>query len=218
MKHRQYGRLPAPDDRDHGYSVLRLGVKPSGRTSRYWPDNRWWGDQGSHPHCVAYAWLHFLSDGPVYQRPPYPNVKPPKLYDLAQTLDEFPGDDYDGTSVRGGAKALRRLGYVGDFLWAFDLAAVVNTILEVGPVVIGVNWYEGMERPNRAGVIRATGKVLGGHAVVLNGVNTSTAALRVKNSWGRSWGNEGRASLPFEDFERLLREDGEACLATEIVL
>src|SRR5690606_3107534 len=119
---------------------------------------------------------------------------------------------YDGTTVRGGAKALRARGLVAEFLWAFTLEAVVQTLLEVGPVVIGVNWYRGMTQPERGVLMRATGQLEGGHAVVLNGVNTNDELLRVKNSWGRRWGTNGRAYLPFADFRRLLeREDGEAC-------
>jgi hypothetical protein len=38
---------------------------------------------------------------------------------------------------------------------------------------------------------------------------------RIKNSWGRSWGQRGRAKITLDDLRRLLDEDGEACLATE---
>ncbi len=215
---RQFGRVVKHDARDKQFSVLRHlpQTRESSRTHRYWNDGRWWGDQGYTPHCVAYAWLHWLADGPVTQPSPLPTIKPRVLYSEAQAADEIPGNDYDGTTVRGGAKVLRDRGLVAKFLWATSLEAVVNTILEVGPVVIGVNWYGGMMDPGRRGRIAPTGELVGGHAVVVNGVNVRAETLRIKNSWGRSWGDNGRAVISFEHFERLLAEDGEACIATEI--
>lgn len=160
---------------------------------------------------------HWLSDGPTYQQAPYPVVKPATLYRECQQLDDEPGEAYDGTTVRGGAKALRARGFVGRFLWAFTLDAVVATVLEIGPVVVGVPWYADMMDPTKGGLIRARGDLLGGHALVVNGANSETGMLRLKNSWGKSWGDNGRAFISFDDFERLLKEDGEACLAQEVV-
>ena len=34
------------------------------------------------------------------------------IYKQAQTLDEWPGDDYEGTSVLAGAKAVQAEGYM----------------------------------------------------------------------------------------------------------
>ena len=55
-----------------------------------------------------------------------------------------------------------------------------------------------------------------GHAIVCNGVNTTTGLVRLKNSWGTSWGREGHAYLSFADLERLIAEDGEVVLPREL--
>jgi C1A family cysteine protease len=39
--------------------------------------------------------------------------------------------------------------------------------------------------------------------------------LRLKNSWGEDYGDDGHALIAFDDFEELLRQEGEACLAIE---
>ena len=70
--------------------------------------------------------------------------------------------------------------------------------------------------PNKKGKITATGSDMGGHAYLLDGVNTKTGLLRIKNSWGRDWGKKGFAYISIDDMDMLLQDYGEACLAEEI--
>ena len=151
---------------------LPITSSKSALTSRYWDDNVWWGDQGRTPQCVAYAWCHWIEDGPVLHRGIHPLVAPKLIYENAQKLDEWPGENYDGTSVRAGAKYLKNINKISGYLWAYDVQTLVNTVLNVGPVVVGTNWYYNMFFPDKTGLIKATGKLAGGHAYVLNGVDT----------------------------------------------
>jgi papain like protease len=212
------GRRFAPDARDREYPLRALIAAPSVRHYRYWYANGWWGNQADSPQCVAYAWCHYLEDGPVMQTQPRtpPVVSPGMLYREAQKLDEWEGEDYDGTSVRAGAKVLQALGYLQSYRWGASVADVVDALLEVGPVVMGTNWYEDMFTPDDAGFLRVRGALAGGHAYVLDGVNRSHALVRLKNSWGREWGQNGFAFMAIEDLGRLLAEDGEACLGVEV--
>lgn len=212
------GRQYIPDERDNKYlindHVLRK-IKKTKITSRYWDDNIWWGDQGNTPQCVGYAWSHWLNDGPVYHSGPKPKLPPNLIYENAQKLDVWPGENYDGTSVRGGAKFLQNQKLISRYYWGYSLKTLVDTVLNIGPVVVGTNWYYGMFFPTQNSVIRATGPLAGGHAYVINGVATSTQMFRLKNSWGRNWGQGGHAYISFSDMDRLIREQGEICLATE---
>lgn len=213
----KFGRLHAKDDRDKLFLVKPLLPTAPIHIQRYWNDKRWWGDQGKTPQCVGYAWTHWLEDGPVVPKTRvHPAVAPSKIYKLAQTLDEFPGEDYDGTTVRAGAKAIQQLGYIKNYLWATTLDEIVRTVLDIGPVVFGTNWYTGMDKPLKDGTIRAEGEIRGGHAYELNGASLAAKRFRIKNSWGLGWGLSGHAYLSFDDVEKLLKEDGEACLAVEI--
>ena len=184
-------------------------------TSKYWNDNIWWGNQGNTPQCVGYAWAHWVADGPIIHTGVQPPVNPTLIYQQAQLVDEWYGTNYDGTSVRGGVKYLQSSGKVSNYYWAFDVQTMVNTILNIGPVVVGTNWYNNMFYPNSNGVISIGGSLAGGHAYVINGVNTVTRQFRIKNSWGQSWGKQGHAFISFDDMTRLINENGEICLAVE---
>jgi hypothetical protein len=212
------GRRKKEDPRDSKFKITAvLPKKAPSITSRNWNANGWWGDQGAMPHCVAFAWVHLLEDGPVTQvSGPAPILDPAGLYKLCQRVDEWPGENYDGTSIRAGAKILQGLGFIGEYRWAWDLDTMINAVLTEGPVTIGTNWYYDMFFPKEKNIIKIGGRLAGGHATVINGVNTKTGFFRLKNSWGRSWGNKGHALISFEDMEKLINQDGEICLPVEL--
>jgi hypothetical protein len=194
-----------------------------GEKYRYWNAEGWWGDQGPTPQCVAYAWNHWLEDGPTTQpETPHgtgPVVNCTELYYEAQKVDEWAGEAYDGTSVRAGAKILKAKGYISSYRWADPsnpVDDIVRALLTMGPVVVGTDWYSEMFTPDEFGFLSVDGRVVGGHAYLLNGVNTDREIVRVKNSWGHGWGRNGHAILAFKDLGRLLQNFGEACLAFEV--
>lgn len=218
------GRLPSPDARDKLYP-LRAAVPKNLTGYRYWWDSGAWLDQGNTGTCVGHGWAHWVEDAP---KSPVGTIDPFQIYRDACLLDVWPeNDDQDldwGTSVRAGAQALQNRGVVGSYLWAFDLQTVIDAVLVKGPVVVGTNWYSSMFTPrwiaDANGTPRQTitvgGSIEGGHCYVLNGVSTSARVFRMKNSWGRYWGAGGRASISFEDVERLIEEEGEAAMAVQI--
>jgi hypothetical protein len=214
------GRLVIPDERDSEFPVLRqrpavLPKESRDALARGW---RYWNapnplDQGSMPACVGFAWVHWLIAGPLAQRD-FTEQNAITIYRMAQTLDEWPGVNYEGTSVRGGVKALRNLGVVKEYRWSSTLEQTVYAVLAEGPVVVGLDWFAGMDEP-AGNVMRAKGRFLGGHAFMLIGASEQRRMFRILNSWGSGWEDNGRAWLPFEDFAWLLGRRGEACLATE---
>lgn len=159
---------------------------------------------------------HWLEDGPVTQDGPIPIVHPEDVYRRAQAIDEWPGDAYDGTSIRAGAQTLRQQGLIDSFHWALGIDEVVDTLLRLGPVVLGTAWLSDMFEPNSRGVVSASGYPVGGHAYLANGVNTTRRVIRCKNSWGRGFADNGHFWLTFDDLAALLEHDGEACIAVEV--
>jgi papain like protease len=209
--HKGLGRVYRPDPRDRGFRMAAVVPRRSVRTSRYWNDRWWWGDQGQTPQCVAYSAMHFVADGPITH-----GVRRMPFEEPASFFAAIGGSDY-GAYVRDAMVRLQQLGVIGAYHWAFSMAELDLALLEVGPVIIGVDWFDGMFDPDASGFIHPTGDVAGGHAIECNGINVETGTYRLKNSWGRSWGKSGRCYVKRADMEYLLFGlNGEAVLATEL--
>lgn len=218
-----FGRLHIPDERDADYP---LTADPSDVevTSVLWGAPRAM-DQGDTPQCVAYAWVGALAAYPT-PRPrgtaewaALPDQR--DLYCHAQRHDPWEGDctnpRYDGTSVRGGANALRGSGLISEFRWAWDMDTALAHLVQYGPIVVGTRWLAGMSDPDAEGIIRATGRSVGGHAYVIVGYDADRDLLDGLNSWGRGWGPRGgRFWIPTDDLRRLIENgDGEVCVGQE---
>lgn len=220
MSNIAFGYKRPPDrSEDLKYLMPRRGIT---RSHRMWfsPGAL---DQGTTSQCVAYSGFKYLTTGPVMNLKP--KERPADLYRECLKVDEWPGEDWDGgTSVRALFKVFQRLGYVSGYSWAFEAAPIVAHVLEVGPVVMGTNWHREMADPDKWGYIRAKGEIDGGHAWCIVGADRSRrnpdgsmGAVRMVNSWGPSWGpQKGRAWVTLQDLDKLIKAEGEACVATEL--
>jgi hypothetical protein len=168
-------------------------------------------DQGDTPSCVGNAWAHELIAKPVVE-PHIDEATAFAIYKSAQLLDQWPGENYDGTSVLAGAKAVVQMDYMAEYRWCFGLDDLILSVGHLGPVVIGINWYQSMFDPDSKGLLHINGEVAGGHAILVNGVNIKQRLFRVHQSWGQTWGINGEAFITFDDMTRLLGESGEAVI------
>jgi hypothetical protein len=202
------GNLFIHDQRDYAYR-LATAVKPP-KKAKFWEDY-FKGDQGQTPHCVGFGTFDWLCD--MLKRLVTEHTAD-ELYYLAQRLDEYPGEDYDGSSVRGGVKALQQWGYVKSYGWIYDVNTLANTVLNTGPVIVGTNWYEKMFTPSASGRISIGGQVAGRHCYEIDGCDNTgkTPLFRIDNPWGDDWGKDGKALITWSDFARLLAEHGDVCL------
>jgi len=213
------GRKESIDQRDLNFPMKAALPKAEPlRDHKYWNSNGIWLDQGETSSCVGHAWTHAIEDGPVMYKAAGSIIDPYHVYREAQKVDEWDGENYDGTSVRAGAKVLQAMGFISAYTWAFDLETTVKAIITTSPVIVGTDWFYSMFHPDKDGVIKLEkySSNAGGHAYLINGVNRTKGMFRIKNSWGRGWSKGGHAYISFEDFERLMYRGGEICLPIEV--
>jgi hypothetical protein len=224
-----FGRLIAPkDERDNQYRMRAmqplLGPLVPPRTHAYHePHQRL--NQGTLPHCVAFAGKGFVLAAPIMQDPGYDTTA---IYHLCQDMDEWPGSEYDGTSVRALMKVLTAKHWISGYVWGQSIEEVTTWMNHgFGTVIVGTNWYASMDDVDSKGFIQAppsTATPIGGHAYRINWYDAKKDGYLVVNSWGLSWGTlmdhstvvrTGMAYLSRDLLIRLMTEDGEIASATQ---
>jgi len=223
------GRIYKPDERDLQYLMRAALPSAKGRVAAPAPTQKTWAlkppvlNQLKTGTCVGHGWTNFLRCAPM-QTTKHIDA-PYDLYRKAVLLDDMPENDGEataaddalqyGTTVRAGAVALTNETRLQQYLWAFDLATTIEWLLTKGPVVVGVNWYDGMFAVPTNGILKVTGDIAGGHCFLLRGANSKTRLVPCTNSWGVDWGLKGNFFLTFSDLERLIHEQGEVCTAVQ---
>lgn len=218
LKHRNYttdprlGRIPQFDKRSKDFNIMSVmdAEQVSKPRSYTWSVSKWL-DQGNEGSCVGFSWAHELIARPVkFLSADYKYAR--KIYKSAQEVDEWPGNSYDGTSVLAGAKVVQSLGHIQEYRWAFGIDDLALAVGYKGPAVLGINWYDDMLDTDENGFVHVGGSIAGGHAILCYRVNIKLAEFSLWNSWGESWGKNGTCKVSFRDMERLLSEEGEACI------
>ena len=190
------GRLIEHDPRSLAYEVPMLLPRPE---PVLWPRYGPVLDQGNLGACTGFAMAAWLQCAPGCSAPLQASAFGPdlarSLYSRATELDRFPGQwppDDTGSSGLAVAKAAKRLGLIAAYRWAFSWSGLLHA-LQVGPVIVGVPWFEGMFDPDPDGVVVASGPVVGGHEFLVRGTTTHFGALHLvcDNSWGPGWADHG---------------------------
>jgi len=221
---RTFDWRPSFDERSRQYPIRTMLPKVQRKTFTLWQNGEIL-DQGSEGACVGFGWTAEALAGPVQvdlkkvesPGPNEPNGFAYYVYREAQKIDQWPGTDYEGTSVLAGAKIMNRYGIIHQYRWAFGVSDIIGALMSQGPVVLGINWYSGMYNAP-GGKLKISGSHVGGHAILAIGYNPSSERFKgeetviLQNSWGRSWGVDGIAEMRVKDLERLIREGGEACV------
>jgi hypothetical protein len=135
------------------------------------------------------------------------------LYSLATILDgvsgQYPPTD-TGSSGVGVAKALQALGLATSYTHAFSISAL-NSALQTGPVLIGIDWYQSMFDPKTDGqiVVDTKSGLAGGHELELSRFDGTTGEYEIDNSWAESWGVNGCGYFTAAALTTLLGQQGD---------
>lgn len=212
-------RKPHFDERSRNFAVSSLFREEIRPRKRVWTARKTPLDQGSEGRCVVFGWGGELACTPykyeVSDR--WCNQEWPHV----QLEDRKMGNNWaDGASVLAGAKAMQTDKKVRYYAWAFGIDDVIQTLMRKGPVVLGINWYDSMYYTNKDGFVDVSGPLVGGHCILANGFIPNYQGVGDvvvwTNSWGPSYGVNGRGFIRVSDLDRLLQEDGEACIPTDL--
>lgn len=147
----------------------------------------WWRlmDQGSEGACVGFGSTRAMM---LLNRRRYDARW---LYHEAQKIDEWPGENYDGTSVRAGMDVLRLEGHRR--VWGTHTGTINPT--------------EGISENRWA---RSVEEVM---ACLQSPRYEAMGMVPILNSWGPGYPH--LTYMPLETLDRLIREDGEATIITD---
>lgn len=152
------------------------------------------------------------------------------LYEMARKHDEWPGEEYSGSSCRGAIKGFANMGACSDTLWPFiedkpgtlDVKAAndarSNTIgayyrlrhrvsdfhaalNEAGVIFCSANVHDGWRSSAiKKGVIPFSGKTDPGSGHAFAIIGYTSKGFWIQNSWGMHWGQSGTALWTYEDW------------------
>ena len=188
-------------------------------------------DQGDEGACTGFALAtvcHYL----LRTREVVPDrvaVSPRMLYEMARRYDEWPGEDYEGSSARGAMKGWHKHGVCRETLWKHkpagkDSSMTATRAEDAAARPVGAyfrvphNDLVAMHAAQaEVGVLYATATVhTGWQDVRRNGiiqyekdvigghafaiVAYDAEGFWIQNSWGRGWGKSGFGHLSYDDW------------------
>lgn len=229
MSLNKFGRLAAPQDaRDLRFTMraampqVRAVAKPKPRKRAYADGPLL--DQGNTPRCVGFSARGFLDGAPLMTKG---GPSAGDIYVGAQLLDEWPGENYDGTSVRAAMKYLCAQKEVSSYVWGQTVEAAIEWMNGgYGTCLVGTNWYAEMSDVDKDGFMRepapSMSTPIGGHAWRWIWYDAKKKGILMRNSWGTDFGilkagvGSGYAYVRLDFARRLLAEDGEVAAPTEV--
>ncbi len=187
-------------------------------------------DQGREGACTGYA-LAATANYLLASRGRAPLADPVSarmLYIMARRYDEWPGEEYSGSSARGAMKGWHRHGVCAERLWkdatagdeldparsadavarplgAYyrvnhrDLVSMHAAIAEVGLLFATARVHQGWREVGPGdSEIVWRPGTIGGHAFAIVGYDR--VGFWIQNSWGPGWGDGGFARLSYADW------------------
>ncbi len=188
-------------------------------------------NQGQEGACTGFG-LATVANYLLTKRKVVPDTKmvsPRMIYSMARRYDEWPGEDYSGSSARGAMKGWHKHGVCGEDCWPYKFKKDDRRLNEARS-------SDALKRPlgayyrvnhkdivamhsalTEVGILYATSTVHSGwQNVCEDGIITYTdtvigghafaivaynsAGFWIQNSWGQDWGNKGFGLISYDDW------------------
>jgi hypothetical protein len=144
-----------------------------------------------------------------------PSSSTPTPPSSTATQGDYPPDD-TGSSGLAICKVLKSRGTINGYRWARTAYGFLR-LLQNGPVLQGMPWYNAFFTPDPQGFIDTdpnwpSSGVAGGHeieavAVELDTIDAFNSVITYVNSWGSNWGDSGRFRMRLRTYEQLTGVD-----------
>ncbi|WP_299971612.1 C1 family peptidase [uncultured Roseobacter sp.] len=178
-------------------------------------------DQGREGACTGFALASAITlmnrtrHARIDLTATVPMASPRMLYEMAKINDEWPGEDYEGSSIRGALKGFynngacsedtapykdseknwfltvehardaRNVGLGAYYRLRSEIIDYHAALNEVGVIYVSAMVHRGWQRPAK-GVIKPSHLTEGGHAFIIVGYDEN--GFLIQNSWGQDWG------------------------------
>jgi hypothetical protein len=211
-----------PDIRDRIYEAPLIQLQDVVEV----PDDLYILDQKSEGACTGFSVAACINQLYKYADQDI-RVSPRMLYEMAKRNDEWPGEDYDGSSLRGAIKGWKNMGVCKEEMWPYrtgdkgeltidrakdarehtigayyrvrpEVTDFHAAINEAGIIAVSAKVHSGWDNPKN-GIIKHQKKTEGGHAFALVGYNEN--GFLVQNSWGKKWGGYQQAGVALWTYE-----------------
>lgn len=171
-------------------------------------------DQGYEGSCVGHGWTAWENAKPTGFAVQQDHAYAYEWYRRAQEIDEWWGTDYEGTSLRAGARVAGERGLLDEYVWASSRADIDAWALAKGTVVFGSYWFSSMDYPDSDGFLNVApdSGIRGGHCYLLYGIGPE-GNYKFQNSWGYDYANDGTFRLRPADLDRLIAAGGFSAVA-----
>lgn len=150
------------------------------------------------------------------------------LYEMAKRYDEWKGENYEGSSIRGAMKGWSRHGVCAWADWPYDankpgsltaarqraaldrplgayyrvrhlhLNQMQAALTEAGILYASAQVHEGWQKVGKDGIIPYSKTLIGGHAFAIVGYDRG--GFWIQNSWGPKWGKDGFCYIGYDDW------------------
>lgn len=173
-------------------------------------------DQNGDGACAGFMAIYELDAEPVHIKG-ITDALGFQVYREAQKVDEWPGEAYEGTSLNAVMKILEKMGYISGWNWCFGINDYFKTMSNLGPVGLGIPWYDSMFTPTSEGRLTISGVARSGHAIISHNLEYNKGRAWIRNQWNRKadgsgshWGINGEAWFDLQDLDKILRQGGQA--------
>jgi hypothetical protein len=138
------------------------------------------------------------------------------LYHELTASDDFPGtwrpDDTGSDGLTLG-KVLQKMGLISGYQHVTTIGQAEATI-QRQPFAIGSIFTSGMESPSREGIVKVTGKALGGHEYLCFKRDAERDLWWFRNHWTADWGLGGLFAYDSASLQTLMAQQGDITVPT----